>query len=97
MVVGVLEITLGIPGAFSLKEKRGVVRKVVNRLQNRFNVAVAEVGQNDIQNRAVIGVSVVSNDAAVANSVLDKVLDATESIGAGMADVLDTRLELINF
>ncbi|MEM1023287.1 MAG: DUF503 domain-containing protein [Myxococcota bacterium] len=97
MVVGVLEITLGIPGAFSLKEKRSVVRKVVNRLQNNFKASVAEVEQNETFNRAVIGVSVVSNDAGVANSVLDKVLDATERIGAGMADVLDTRLELIHF
>jgi hypothetical protein len=96
MVVGVLQVTLGIEGAYSLKDKRGVVRRVVKRVQNRFDVSAAEVDAHELFNRAVIGFSTVSNDAALVNSVLDQVIDAIESIGAGMADVLDTRLEILH-
>ncbi|MGF1509256.1 MAG: DUF503 domain-containing protein [Myxococcota bacterium] len=96
MVVGVLKMTLGIEGAYSLKEKRGVVRRVLSRLKNRFDVAAAEVGDLDLYNRATLGVVAVSNDASLVNSVLDQVVDATESIGAGMADLLDTQLEILH-
>jgi uncharacterized protein YlxP (DUF503 family) len=95
VVVGVLEVTLSIPGAFSLKEKRKVVRSLIERTRNKFNASVAEVGDNDIHNRARIGVSVVANDHAFANSMLDKVLDALEDMAIGRADVLDTKLEIM--
>src|SRR5690349_3660873 len=72
MVVGILRLTLYIHGASSLKDKRQVVRKVVDRLRSRFNVSVAEVGDNDIWQRAVIGIGAVSNDHAFVNEVLDK-------------------------
>ena len=72
MVVGVLRLTLYIQGASSLKDKRQVVRKVVDRLRSRFNVTVAEVGDNDIWQRAVIGIGAVSNDRSFVNEVLDK-------------------------
>jgi len=96
MVVGVLEITLGIDAADSLKAKRKVVRSIVERTKNRFNCAIAEVGDNDLYNRARIGVSVVANDGAFANSMLDKILDAVEDQAIGRADVLDSRLELLH-
>lgn len=95
MVVGVLEITLSIPGAFSLKEKRKVVRSIVERTRHKFNAAVAEVGDNDLHNRARIGVSVVANDHAFTNSMLDKVLDAVEDMSIGRAHVIDTKLEIM--
>ena len=72
MVVGILRLTLYLPGAASLKDKRQVVRKVVDRLRSRFNVSVAEVGDNDIWQRAVIGIGAVSNDHSFVNEVLDK-------------------------
>src|SRR3954468_14812919 len=72
MVVGVLRLTLYVQGASSLKDKRQVVRKVVDRLRSRFNVAVAEVGDNDVWQRAVIGIAAVANDRSFVNEVLDK-------------------------
>src|SRR5438309_11015406 len=72
MVVGILRLTLHIQGASSLKDKRQVVRKVVDRLRSRFNVAAAEVGENDVWQRAVIGIAAVSNDRSFVNEVLDK-------------------------
>ena len=72
MVVGVLRLTLYIHGASSLKDKRQVLRKVVDRLRARFNVSVAEVGENDIWQKAVIGICAVANDHRFVNEVLDK-------------------------
>ena len=72
MVVGVLRLTLYIHGAASLKDKRQVLRKVIERLRSRFNVSVAEVGDNDVWQRAVVGVSAVANDHRFVNDVLYK-------------------------
>ncbi len=96
MVVGVLEVTLAIPMAHSLKAKRGVVRSIVERTRNRFHVAVAEVGDNDNHQRARIGISAVANDSSFVNSVLDKVLDAIEDQAIGRAEIVDSRLEILH-
>ena len=79
MVVGVLTISLEIPAANSLKDKRQVVKSLIDGIRNRFNVSAAEVDDNDVWRRATFGVSCVSNDQRVANHVLDKVVDFVES------------------
>jgi uncharacterized protein YlxP (DUF503 family) len=62
-----------LPGNASLKGKRGIVRKVVERTRAKFNVAVAEVADNDDKRRAVIGLAVVGNSAAHVDSMLGKI------------------------
>ncbi|HZR07338.1 MAG TPA: DUF503 domain-containing protein [Myxococcales bacterium] len=90
MVVGVLRLTLYIHGASSLKDKRQVVRKVTDRLRSRFNVGVAEVGDNDIWQRALIGIVAVSNDHSFVNEVLDKcVRDA-----GNIAEIVNREMEI---
>lgn len=96
MVVGVLGITLGIEAANSLKAKRKVVRSIVERTRHRFNCAVAEVDHHDVYNRALIGVSVVSNDTQHVNSVLDKILDSVEEQAIGRAEILSSDLEILH-
>jgi uncharacterized protein YlxP (DUF503 family) len=73
VVVGVCRITFSIPGNDSLKGKRRVVRRIVDRTRNHFNTAVAEVGSLDHHRQALIGFAVVSNDSRHANSMLDKI------------------------
>jgi uncharacterized protein len=90
MVVGILRLTLYVPGASSLKDKRQVLRKVIDRLRSRFNVSVAEVGDNDIWQRAVVGVCSVSNDRAFVNEVLDK---CARDAGA-IAEILNREMEI---
>ena len=97
MVVGVLKITLAIPGANSLKSKRKVVKSLIERTRNRFNVSIAEVGDNDVYGRALIGMSAVGNDQSFVNSMLDKALDFLEDDAIGRADVLETKLELEHY
>ena len=78
MIVGALEVELHLPGSSSLKDKRLVLRSLMDRLHNRFNVAVSEVEHHDVWQRAVLGIVTVSKDAAVANSVLSHVQDFVE-------------------
>ena len=76
MIVGTAQVVFAIPSASSLKDKRSVVRRVMERARARFNAAVAEVGDQDVHRRAVLGVAVVSNDARHATSMLDTILAA---------------------
>jgi uncharacterized protein YlxP (DUF503 family) len=73
MFVGVCRISLHLPGNESLKGKRSVVRKLIERTRAKFNAAVAEVADNDNKRRAVIGLSVVGNSAAHVDSMLGKI------------------------
>jgi uncharacterized protein YlxP (DUF503 family) len=78
MFVGVLRLTFHIPAARSLKEKRSVTRKFRDRVRARFEVSIAEVGEQDVHQRAVFGVAVVSGDRAICDSVLEQVARAAE-------------------
>jgi uncharacterized protein YlxP (DUF503 family) len=93
MIVGVLRLTFHIPSARSLKDKRRVVLKVRDRIRSRFDVSIAEVDAQDLHQRAVFGVAVVSSDAGVCDSVLEQVARAAES--AGDAVLTDRATELL--
>ncbi len=75
MVVGVLRLKLRLPGNRSLKGKRKVIRSLVSQVGNRFNVAVAEVADNDLWQWSQIGVSAVGNSEQLIDAVLNKVVD----------------------
>jgi uncharacterized protein YlxP (DUF503 family) len=72
MVIASITWELEILGAQSLKEKRSVVKSLKDRLHDRFNVSAAETAHNDLWQRAQITACVVSNDAKVAESVLQE-------------------------
>lgn len=80
MVIGLLTIELEIPEANSLKEKRMVLNRMRDKVRQKFNVAIAEVDENEVWNRAVLGVVTVSNDQVFSNQVLSKVMDLVETI-----------------
>ena len=94
MVVGVCQISLSLPGVTSLKAKRSIVRKVLDRTANRFNVSAAEVALQDIHRQAVLGFAVVSNDRRHASSMLDSIASFVE--GAADAVVMDRSTELVS-
>lgn len=75
MFVGVLQAEISIPGSFSLKEKRSVVKGLLERLRREHGVAAAEVGELDTWNRATLGIAFVSNDARHAQSHLQQVVN----------------------
>jgi len=71
-------LTLSIPAARSLKDKRRVVRSLVTRLRNQFNASVAEVGDNDLWQSCRLGVAVVSNLQTHADSQLTTIVKAVQ-------------------
>jgi uncharacterized protein len=93
MVIGVMQIELDIPGAECLKDKRRVVRSVKDACHRHHMVSVGEVGALDVWNRAVLGVSMVSNSGMVAAQMLDRVL---ERIRSGYdCEVISTSREIV--
>jgi len=97
MFVGVLRLTLYLPEPGSLKSKRHLLRSAIDRVKARFNVSVAEVAENDLWQRSVVGVSAVGNDHAFVNEVLDKVADFFASMHGGQMQVIDRRLAIETF
>jgi len=78
MHVGMLHVTIRIPENHSLKGKRQVVKSLIARLQNRYNVSVAEVDSNDAWQVAGIGICCVSNSAEYSRGLLESVLEHIE-------------------
>lgn len=94
MMVGLCRITLRLPENASLKGKRQVLKSLVARLHNRFNVSVAEIGDHDSWQMASIGVSCVSNDERHANQVLASVVAFVQSERLD-AELVDYETEVI--
>ena len=95
MVVGVGIIDIYIFDSRSLKSKRGVLRSILKRTQNRFNISIAEVGDNDDWKRGRIGFSVVGHDTGYINSKMDKILKFIDSLN--LAEVLNSKVEITSF
>lgn len=93
MIVGVLTVELAIYDARSLKDKRRVVVSLKERLRNRFNVSVTEVGYMDTPKRCRLGVAVVSQDSRAVHSQLDKIVDVVRRTGG--VSLLDYKRELV--
>ena len=92
MFVGVLQVDLAIGKARSLKEKRQVVKSVMDRIRSSFNVSASEVRDNDVYQRAGLAFSSVSNDAAYVRGQMQQVLNHLKSHPT--AQVLDHQLEV---
>jgi hypothetical protein len=75
MTVGTLIIQIPMPGIGSLKDKRRIVKSLIQRLQSRFNVSAAEVAAQDSYRIAVVGLAVVANDGTFVGRQLDTILD----------------------
>ena len=97
MFVGVLRITLHLPAPGSLKSKRHLLRSAIDRVKAKFNVSIAEVGDNDLWQRSVIGVTAVGNDHAFVNETLDKVADFVASMHGGQILVTGRDLEIVAY
>lgn len=72
MVVATCLITLELAGVRSLKEKRSILKSIIARLRQEFNLSVAEVDGHDVWGTAVIGLAAVGNDSAYLHRVMEK-------------------------
>jgi uncharacterized protein YlxP (DUF503 family) len=92
MVVGLASIDVHIPGSGSLKGKRHVLKRIKDRVKNRFNVSIAEVDHADLWQRTTLGVAVVSNQKQFANRVLSGVVDFVSKENG--VQILDYSIEM---
>lgn len=95
MVIGTGMLELWIAQSHSLKDKRAVLRRILKRTQNEFNVSIAEVGDNDQWRRAKIGFAMVGNDQRVINGKIDHLLNFIEQLQ--IAEVISSRIEITGF
>jgi uncharacterized protein YlxP (DUF503 family) len=87
-MVGSCFIELYIIGASSLKDKRRVLKSIIDRIHNIYNVSAAEIGYNDVWNKAKLGVACVSNETRQTYRILNNVIKFIEK---------DDRVEIISY
>ncbi len=95
MTVGVLRLTLYLPENHSLKGKRSVLRTIKARVRNKFNVSIAEAGDHDLWQRAMLGVSQVGTDQAFVDAALREVVRSIDDMQ--IAELGEEQLEFLHY
>ena len=75
MIIGLCTVELHFPEAQSLKSKRKILVSLKTKLQNRFNISIAEIDESHLWQKAILGIASVANDTARVNQTLDHVLN----------------------
>ncbi len=89
MMVSTIRLKLYAPNCHSLKDKRMIVKSLIQRTRNKFNVSIAEIEEQDYYQTIVIGVACVSSARVHANTVLDGVIRfIEENTEAEITDIL---------
>ena len=92
MHIGTLTVVLYLHAAESLKDKRQIIKSLIETTRQKFNISIAEVDDLDKWRKATIGIACVANDKAFVNRVLDKVVNTLENNPA--VEVGEVELEL---
>ncbi len=87
MMIGSCEIEVLIYESNSLKEKRHVIKSIIERIKSKFNASVAEVGYNELWNRSLIGIAVVSNKKILCDESISKIINFIDN---------DERVEILS-
>ena len=95
MVIGVLRLTLYISESHSLKEKRGVLRKIKARVRNEFNVSIAECDDHDMWQRTLLGICQVGTDKAYVDGALRAAVRFIENLH--LAEVGAEEVEFLHY
>ena len=93
MIIAAATVKLYAPWVHSLKEKRMIVKSIIAKVRNRFNVSIAETDEQDKHQIVVLGIACVTNEAVLANGTLDKVIAFIEANTD--AEALDIRREIL--
>ncbi len=93
MIVGLCTVELRFPDAQSLKNKRKVLVSLKTKLQNQFNISIAEIDENDLWQKATLGIASVANETARVNQTLDHVLNVIR--GNPSLELLRSQIEIL--
>ncbi len=93
MVIGVCTIELMVTDSNSLKDKRQVIKSLIDRIRHRFNVSASEVEHQNLWRMAGIGIACITTDQQFASTMLNKVIELVE--GEPRVMVTDCRMEML--
>lgn len=93
MIIGSVEIYMSAPWVHSLKEKRMIVKSIIAKIRNKFNVSIAEVESQDYHQSIVLGIVCVTNESSHAQSILQEVINYIENNCEAVIE--DTVIEIL--
>jgi uncharacterized protein YlxP (DUF503 family) len=93
MVVGILQLQVSVFDAMTLKDKRRVLKSLKDRISNKFNVSIAEVGNNDNIRTALLAVAMVANEGRFVDSALSSIVDFVRAIP--QLSLIDYTMEMV--
>lgn len=95
MLVCLVEIRLHLYNTHSLKEKRSIIKRVAERVKKKFNASVAETGEQDLWQTALLGVALVGNSKGLLEREMEKILHLIEEDGE--LEIVAVKHELWSF
>ncbi len=93
MIVGLCTVELHFPDAQSLKAKRKILLSLKMKLQNRFNISIAEIDENHLWQKSVLGIASVANETSRVNQTLDQVINDIQANPS--LELLQSHIEFI--
>ncbi len=95
MVIGVLQMDLQLHGPQNLKQKRGVIQKILARCRNRFPASCAEIGHQDLWQRTLLGFAIIGTSEKVVAPILTRIED--EVLASGELDLINADTDIIHY
>jgi hypothetical protein len=95
MVVGIGIIDLMVHESSSLKTKRRVIKSILGRVRSKFDLSIAEVGDQDKWQKSRLGFAVVSNEGGHAHRMLETVIGFVENLH--LAEVVNAEIEIVHY
>ena len=93
MLVGLFQFELILPASDSLKAKRLVLKSLKTRLQNKFNISVAEVAHNEKWQRTLLGCAIVSNERKMIEQAFNQIFNVIDN--EQQVEIVDHQMEVI--
>lgn len=93
MKIASMRLELYIPGAESLKDKRRVIKSLIEKSRNKYNISIAEVDELDIWRKSVIAVAMISNDYSLVEKVFQQIINYIDTIYE--LELLDHQIEYL--
>lgn len=93
MIIGTAKIKLYAAWVHSLKEKRMVVKSIIDKVKHRYNVSIAEIDTQDLHQTITIGIACVSGETRHANSIIQDIINYIENNTE--ASIEDIEIEIL--
>ena len=93
MIIGICSCEIFIFNANSLKSKRSVVKSIIEKSKNRFNISIAEVGENDKWQKSIIAFSTIFNDQKIVEETIEKVINFFDSYSE--IEIINIKIEIL--